>query len=159
MYQDKIIIPKCLQCCTVEWYHGYLCHPGKTHTEQTICLHFYWPQMRTTVHDVCTQCHTCQTCMKDSRKFGQLPEKITKSYPWDILCVVSYSSLCYTRESTPKSPLLLWALTMIDPATGWFKMRQITTKSADSIATCKKSINLTWLVRSPLTWHDLQEIC
>jgi hypothetical protein len=145
-YNDKIVIPKCLQRRTVEWYHGYLCHPGETRTEQTIRLHYYWPNMRETVHDVCTRCHTCQTCKKDPRKFGQLPEKEAESEPWDILCIDLIGPYTIHRKQHPKDPLILWALTMIDPATGWFEMREIPTKSADVIANV---LEQAWLSRYP----------
>ena len=51
---DKIVIPKTLQRRVAEWYHWYLCHPGETRTENTICLHYWWDKLRDTVHDVCT---------------------------------------------------------------------------------------------------------
>ena len=55
VHNDKII-PKTLQRRVVEWYHWYLCHPGETHTENTICLHYLWDKLRDTVHDICTKC-------------------------------------------------------------------------------------------------------
>jgi hypothetical protein len=87
VYNDKIVIPKTLQQRTVEWYHWYLCHPGETRTEQTIKQHFWWKNLRDTVHDVCTKCHTCQTTKKSSKKYGKLPEKTAEADPWDILCI------------------------------------------------------------------------
>ena len=45
---------------------------------------------------------------------------------------------------------MLWALTMIDPATGWFESKEIKTKRADVIANL---VEQTWLVRYP--WLDL----
>jgi RNase H-like domain found in reverse transcriptase/Integrase zinc binding domain/Reverse transcriptase (RNA-dependent DNA polymerase) len=64
VYNEKIVILKSLQRSTVEWYHEYLCHPGETCTEQTIRLHFWWENLRRTVHDVCTKCMTCQITKK-----------------------------------------------------------------------------------------------
>ena len=37
---DKIVIPKTLQRRVMEWYHWYLCHPGETCTENTVCTVF-----------------------------------------------------------------------------------------------------------------------
>ena len=43
-------------------------------------------------------------------------------------------------------PLMLWALTMIDPSTGWFEIADISTKHADVIANV---LEQTWLTRYP----------
>ena len=45
-----------------------------------------------------------------------------------------------------KKDLKLWAITMIDPATGWFEIVEVSTKSADVIA---NTIEQTWLCRYP----------
>ena len=42
-----------------------------------------------------------------------------------------------------KKPIQLWAVTMIDPATGWFEIREIKTKRADIIA---NEVELTCLL-------------
>ena len=47
---------------------------------------------------------------------------------------------------------MLWTLTMIDPATGWFEIKEIKTKRADVIAIANL-VEQTWLVRYP--WPDL----
>ena len=143
---DKIVIPKSLQRSTVEWYHEYLCHPGETRTEQTISLHFWWKNLRSTVHDVCTKCYTCQTTKKRTKKYGHLPEKTAESDPWDVLCIDLIGPYKIERKNKKKKPLILWALTMIDPATGWFEMREIKTKKADKIANV---LEQAWLTRYP----------
>ena len=45
---------------------------------------------------------------------------------------------------------MIWALTMIDPATDWFEIKVIQTKRADAIANL---VEQTQLVRYP--WPDL----
>ena len=142
----KICIPKILQRRTVDWYHSYLCHPGETRTEQTIRLHYYWPNLRDTVHEVCHKCHSCQVTKKRYKKFGHLPPKEAEATPWDTLCLDLIGPYTIHRKNKKKDPLTLWALTMIDPATGWFEMKEITTKQADSIANV---IEQTWLTRYP----------
>ena len=57
---NKICLPTALQKKTVEWYHEMLCHPGEILTEHTLRQHFDWRGLRTTVHDVCKKCPTCQ---------------------------------------------------------------------------------------------------
>ena len=64
---------------------------------------------------------------KTFQKYGHLPEKVAEADPWDVLCIVE-------RKNKTKKPLTLWALTMIDPATGWFEMREMKTKSEDTVA-------------------------
>ena len=145
VYNDKIVIPKSLQRSTVEWYHEYLCHPGETRTEQTIRLHFWWENLRRTVHDVCTKCMTCQVTKKVGKKYGHLPEKIAETNPWDVLCIDLIGPYKIERKNK-KKPLILWALTMIDPATGWFEMREIKTKKADEVANV---LEQAWLTRYP----------
>ena len=46
-----------------------------------------------------------------------------------------------------KTPLKLWCLTMIDPATSWFEMAQIPNKTAAPIADIAAK---TWFTRYPL---------
>ena len=52
-YNGKIYVPSRLQKRCVEWYHMILCHPGELRTEQTIRMHYYWPNMRQLVVDIC----------------------------------------------------------------------------------------------------------
>ena len=143
---DKIVIPKSLQSRTVEWYHYYLCHPGETRTEQTIRQHFWWNNLRDTVHTVCKTCDTCQRTKKTNMKYGHLPEKTAQAEPWDVLCIDLIGPYTINRKNKKKNPLVLWAMTMIDPATGWFEICEIKTKSADVIANI---LEVIWLSRYP----------
>ena len=121
-YHGKIVIPKSLQVPTVQWYHIYLCHPGETRTEQTIRQHFWWSHLCTTVHTVCKACDTCQRTKRTISKYGHLPKKQAEANPWDILCIDLIGPYTINHKNKSKKPLILWALTMIDPATGWFEM-------------------------------------
>ncbi len=143
---DKIVIPKTLQRVTVEWYHFWLCHPGETRTEQTIRQHFWWHNLRDTVKGICNRCPVCQKTKKQLKKYGKLPEKTAEAEPWDVLCVDLIGPYKIVRKNKKKDPLILWALTMIDPATGWFEMKEITAKSADNIA---NELEQAWLTRYP----------
>jgi RNase H-like domain found in reverse transcriptase/Reverse transcriptase (RNA-dependent DNA polymerase)/Integrase zinc binding domain len=145
VHQNKIVVPKSLQLRAVQWYHLYLVHAGETRTEQTIRQYFWWPKLRDEVHNVCTKCQICQTTKKSTKKYGHLPPKVAESVPWEILCIDLIGPYTITRKK-PKKPFLLWAMTMIDPATGWFEMRQIQTKSADRIANLLEEV---WLSRYP----------
>ena len=72
---NKICLPTALQKKTVDWYHEMLCHPGETQTEHTLCQHFDWKGLRTTFHDVCKKCPTCQRAKTTNQKYGKLPPK------------------------------------------------------------------------------------
>ena len=77
--------------------------------------------------------------------------KENKGHPWDILYVDLIGLYKIPRKGLDKNgkkkkDLVLWCVTMIDPVTGWFKMAEIKTKSADVIANV---IELTWLNRYP----------
>jgi hypothetical protein len=71
----KIIVPKVLQKRATEWYHRVLMHPGETRTELTIGQHFYLPNVRKMVQQVCRRCKSCQLTKKSLVQMGQLPPK------------------------------------------------------------------------------------
>ena len=52
----------------------------------------------------------------------------------------------YQIKQKGKSILVLWAVTMIDPATNWFEIAAVKTKRADIVANI---IEQTWLCRYP----------
>jgi hypothetical protein len=64
------------------------------------------------------------------KKYGRVPEKVAEADPWDVLCIDLIGLYKIERKNKTKKPLILWALTMIDPATGWFEMKDIKTKAA-----------------------------
>ena len=81
---------------------------------------------------------------KHQDKYGKLPMKNPESTPWDVLCVDLIGP--YKIKQKNKENVILWAVTMIDPATGWFEMKNIPTKRADIISNV---IEQTWLTRYP----------
>ena len=52
----------------------------------------------------------------------------------------------YNLNKKGNKPLVLWALTMIDPATGWFEIATVDTKRADVVVNV---LEQTWLTRYP----------
>ena len=86
----------------------------------------------------------CQINKRNKKKYGHLPEKEAEATPWDILCVDLIGP--YTIKRKHKQDLTFWCVTMIDPASGWFELRTIQTKSADGIANL---VEQTWLCRYP----------
>jgi Integrase zinc binding domain len=144
-YKDKIVIPDKLQKPIVTWYHMQLCHPGETRTERTIRQHFWFKNLRELVHNTCKKCPTCQKCKISHMKYGHLPEKEAESEPWERLCVDLIGP--YSVKQKGNEPLQLWCVTMIDPATGWFEMKEIQNKQAINIANI---VEQTWLTRYPI---------
>ena len=56
-----------------------------------------------------------------------------RSQSWDVLCIDLIGPYNIERKNKTKKPLPLWTLTMIDPTTGWFEIREIKKKSADTV--------------------------
>ena len=122
-----------------------LCHPGETRTEHTLRQHFDCKALRTTVHDVCKKCPTCQRAKRTNQKYGKLTPKQAETNPWDKLCVDLIGP--YTIPQKGKKLLKLWCLTIINPETGWFEMAQISSKTAAEIADITEK---SWFTRYPL---------
>jgi hypothetical protein len=79
---------------------------------------------------LCSTYQVCQMTKKERKKYGLLPPKIAESDPWVMVCVDLVGP--FTIRTPAKTHTLL-ALTMIDPATGWFEIDEATNKSATSI--------------------------
>jgi hypothetical protein len=142
---DRIVLPKVLQQKCAQWYHLMLMHPGTSRMELTISQHYYWPNLKNTVIDVCKKCQICQLSKKSmGPKYGLLPPKEAEVKPWDILCVDLIGP--YTIQRKKRKELTLHCLTMIDPATGWFEIVPIENKTAAEVA---NQIELTWMTRYP----------
>ena len=63
------------------------CHPGETRTEHTLRQNFDRKGLRTTVHDVCKKCPSCQREKTTNHKYGKLPPKQSETKPWYTLYV------------------------------------------------------------------------
>lgn len=143
---DKIVVPAELQQRIVSWYHETLCHPGETRTEATISQHFTFKGLRNEVHKQCATCDICQRTKRTKKKYGHLPPKEAEVNPWETLCVDMIGPYQITNKQT-KNTAQLWCVTMIDPATGWFEIKDVPgTKRADVIANI---VEQAWLVRYP----------
>lgn len=139
-----ICVPKVLQKRLVEWYHDMLCHPGVTRLIETLKQHFNFPNLKELCVSHIKRCDICQRHKKQKRKYGKLPPKTAETQPWQTLCVDLIGP--YTIRRRGKKTLTLRALTMIDPATGWFEVVQYNTKGSDVIADL---LERSWLCRYP----------
>ena len=141
---EKIVIPQPLTKRIVTWYHDQLGHAGITRTEATIRQHLWWKDMRKDIEKYVNTCHVCQINKKNKKKFGLLPAKEAEIDPWVTLCVDLIGPYDFTYKGKVTSTLR--ALTMIDPATGWFEIVQYDDKQAITIANL---VEMEWLSRYP----------
>ncbi len=143
--KGRLIIPKPLEWCAVMWYHHYLQHPGHTRLKETMKAAIHWKGMRNTIQSITRSCKTCQVNKTRTRKYGHLPSKIVISTPWEALCADLVSP--YTLKGKDDLSIDFMALTMIDPASSWFKvvelptiMRLMTKKVTSKERTIKEQI-------------------
>ena len=140
----KIVIPAALQGRIIAWYHHYLAHPGQTRMEATLRSLFSWPDMRKQIRLHVRHCKQCQLCKGNPKSYGHLPPKqAEKPEPWNRVDVDLIGPLSI---KTPSGTHQLRAITMIDPATGWFEMKEI--EAPDSAST-SAAMDDVWFSRYP----------
>jgi hypothetical protein len=101
--------------------------------------------MRNLVKAVCSKCASCQLNKKHQLKYRKIPPKDPDIILWDVLCIDLIGPYIITVElNGNKKEIILHCLTMIDPATGWFKIAEIPNKRADYVSNI---LQQTWLVR------------
>ena len=83
----------------------------------------YWKGMRTTIRSLTKSCKTCQVNKKSRLKYGHLPPKTAITVPWRVLCVDLIGS--YTLNGKDGTVIDFIALTIINPATSWFKVVEL----------------------------------
>ena len=143
-FKGRIYLPVALRSRVVAWYHEYLSHPGQTRMEKTLSQTLYWPKMANDINQFVKTCKTCQMCKGPRKEYGHLPPKQwDKLVPWQRVDVDLIGPF---KVKTPSGERELRALTMIDPATGWFEVKDIEQPDA----TCSMTaFDDTWLSRYP----------
>ena len=142
----KVVVPRKLQGRIVAWYHHYLGHPGATRLANTINQTLWWPSMRRDVDRHVAHCKKCQLCKKTlNKKYGHLPAKEAKyAEPWKRVNVDMVGPM-KVQDKTGKLHEFL-ALTMIDPATGWFEVKDVPKADTHHVSA---AFDDTWLARYP----------
>ena len=86
----------------------------------------------------------------NTKKYGLLPIKEAEVVPWHQLCVdligpyrIPIKKFAKSKD-VKKKYSIIWCVTMIDPATSWFEMKQIANKRASTVA---QAVEQTWLTR------------
>ena len=77
----------------------------------------YWPGIRKAVQKLVTKCDVCQRTKRSTKK-GKLPAKLAEETSWNKLCGDHIRPYKIRRKG--KYPLILKAITMINPGTGCF---------------------------------------
>jgi hypothetical protein len=118
-----------------------------TQLEASICTLFTWKDIQQEIQaQVRRQCPQCQLCKGKPKDYGHLPAKqAEKSEPWnrvDVDCVGPLPVKTHEGKT-----IYLWALTMIDPATGWFKVKSLDKEPDSDIVST--AMDDTWFCRYP----------
>jgi hypothetical protein len=121
----KIIILTSLRCRAVSWYHHYLRHPGHSCLEKTMRSMMYCKGMHATIQRYVKTCKSCQVNKRHSQKYGHLPPILVIMTPWKALSVHLIGP--YTLKGKDGLNIDFMCLTMIDPATSWFKKVELPT--------------------------------
>ena len=118
-----MIIPKTLQKRAVAWYHHYLQHPGHLRLEENLRSAMLWKNLQKDVQYNVKTCKSCQVNKKKKLKYGILPPKLVVDTPWECLCVNLIRP--YTLGGKDGTEIEFMFLTMIDPATSWLEMVEV----------------------------------
>ena len=92
-------------------------------------------------------CETCKAFKKCRQKYGQLPLKDVSQEitPWDVVQIDTIGP--YSVTTNTGKLLSLSCKTMIDPATGWFEIKEM--KDTNNSADASRIFNNEWLSRYP----------
>ncbi len=83
----------------------------------------YWKQMRSTVCSYVKNHQSCQVNKRHSQKYGKLPTKLVTITPWEPVCVNLIRQ--YMLHGKDGTEIDFMCLTMIDPASSWFKIVEV----------------------------------
>ena len=92
--------------------------------ENTLGSVVYWPNMSKEIRRLCTTCKLCQLAKRTKSKYGKLPQRDLEMRPWHTVCVDCIGPFTIKTKDDEGNihKQTVRALTIIDPATGWFKI-------------------------------------
>jgi len=100
--------------------------------EATIRQLFVWTGMRRQTQRHVSKCCQCRLCKGNPKHYGHLLAKEAEpSVPWDRVNVDPTGPF---TVKTPKGKQQILLLTAIDPAAGWFELKEIANASADTVS-------------------------
>ena len=139
MHDKRIYIPESLRESALNWYHHYLNHPGGDRLGNTIRQTCYWKGLSNQAKQHVKTCKVCQQ-HKKKRKYGLLPaKKIEELVPWETVHIDLIGPYSVTAKqiqpggSIKEVELTLIAMTMVDPATGWFEITEVPYYSIEDV--------------------------
>ena len=112
----------------IYWYHFYINHPGGSRILNTIWHVYYFKGLLTKAELSVKTCNQCQQFKHKKTIYGKLPTNIVASLkPWILVHINLIGP--YSKSIIQQQPYIaiiqkymsLACMTMIDPATGWFK--------------------------------------
>ena len=122
------------------WYHFYLNHPSGSilaKTNREVC---YWKGFVTQADLFSKTCKICQQFKNRKTLYGHLPAKnIEELKPWDMVHVDLIGTYRKSIRQQQPGGAIIWnnsslaCMTMIDPATVWFKVIKIPTFNLDEV--------------------------
>ena len=144
LFHKRIWVPEPLRKHVLTWYHDNLLHPGASRLERTIRQTMTWPKLKEDVEAHTKVYHKCQLCKNPRQKYGHVQGRKDLDDPWQTVCVDEIGP--YAVKTKSGQNLQLNAMTMCDPATGWFEIAEITNKSAETAAL---TLDRIWFSRYP----------
>ena len=147
----KIFIPKKLREPLIKWYHEAFMHPGQSRMEESVLRYFTWPGCTVDIEKFVKSCRVCQKNKStNTGRNGKIPLKDPPEWePWDMLTVDlcgPWKTVIKEIESNKKRKIQIWALTMVDEATGWTEIVPIQNKESRNIAYW---VDAEWFCRYP----------
>ena len=147
----KFCIPTQLLQQIIEWYHEALFHCGAGRLLATIGMHFHHPRLNRTVLDVCNYCDACQRNNLVRKHYGHLPARIAHAIPWQEVHIDLIGPWKVKFQADVYS---FYALTCIDPATGFPEAERIANKTALHVGLKFENIWCSRYPRPILCVHD-----
>ena len=86
--------------------------------------------MQNDIKQYIAKCDSCQHLKKQKKHYGHLPMKEAEYKPWDKLCVDLIGEHIIKWNGKNKN-LKMKPITMIDPAIGWFEIKQFKDKQSN----------------------------
>ena len=90
----------------------------------------YWG-LKHSVRTFVKNCHKRQVIKRRQRKYRKLPTKLVVSNPWEALGVDLIGP--YTLKGKDGTEIDFMCVTMIDPATSWFKIVELPVTEFNSV--------------------------
>ena len=152
LFKNKVYVPKSVSNDIIQWYHTMLCHPGEQRLLQTLKQNFIWPKMQSHIHEFTKSCDVCQKRKSNRKSYGKLPISDIHITPWKTVCVDLIGPYSLTDGSGKEYKL--HAMTMADPATGWFEIAEISDKTAEIAAL---TLDRVWFSRYPRPFQSIYD--